>query len=38
MWIKFFEIESGADFVQSWWRVSSNKKKRWKRHSFSSDV
>ena len=27
MWIKFFEIESGADFVQSWWRVSVTRKK-----------
>lgn len=26
VWIKFFEIDSGADFVQSWWRMSVTRK------------
>lgn len=45
MWIKFFEIDSGADFVQSWWRVSVTRKQDGKdivfpvmfNHNFNAD-
>ena len=26
-WIKFFEVESGTNYVQSWWRMSLTRKK-----------
>ena len=26
VWIKFFDVDSGSDYVQSWWRVSVERK------------
>jgi len=45
VWIKYFEVESGSNFVQSWWRVSVTRKKVGKEivfpvmfnHNFNSD-
>jgi len=45
MWIRYFEIESDSNFVQSWWRVSVTRKKDGKKivfpvmfnHNFNDD-
>ena len=26
VWIKYFQVDSGSNFVQSWWRVSVTRK------------